>query len=57
MQHGRTKICLADEAFARYSENRAPVVQPPVDETDALLCGFLNILGNHLCPKLAPRGT
>ncbi|MGF6267046.1 acyl-CoA hydrolase [Paraburkholderia youngii] len=36
--HGRTKICHADEAFARYrkNENISPVVQPPVGNTDAV---------------------
>ena len=36
--HGRTKICHADEAFARYrkSLNISPVVQPPVGSTDAV---------------------
>jgi acyl-CoA hydrolase len=32
--HGRTKICHADEAFARYRENISRVVQPPVGDTD-----------------------
>jgi len=31
--HGRTKICYADEAFARYRENISPVVQPQVMAT------------------------
>jgi acyl-CoA hydrolase len=34
--HGRTKICYADEAFARYRENMSPVVQPAVGDTDAV---------------------
>jgi len=34
--HGRTNICHADEAFARYRENISTVVQPPVGDTDAV---------------------
>ena len=39
-QHGRTKICHADEAFALYRKNVniSPVVQPPVGDADAVAC-------------------
>jgi len=55
--HGRTKICHADEAFARYRENISPVVQPPVGDTDAVARVEADTMHSAACATCHWRGV